>query len=158
MYQNMKELLVHAANQKDYSRQLDEVVSFYTDGVQMQLLRAQLQIFQSHFALPYGSVSLRDCFSYLCELSNEHCEFYSKLCTIVHLLLVVPATNAMSEHSFSAMRSTKSYPCSTTPQGRLNHMMFLRFHKDLLNGLSLKTTANEFVCGNEHHLSQFGKF
>ena len=38
MYRNLEKLLVHAANQKDYSWQLDEVVSFYTDDVQPQLL------------------------------------------------------------------------------------------------------------------------
>ena len=158
MYRNLEELLVHAANQKDYSRQLDEVVSFYTDDVQPQLLRAQLQIFASHFASADGSVSLRDCLSFLRELSDEHREFYSELCTIVRLLLVVPATNAISERSFSAMRRIKSYLRNTMLQGRLNHLMFLNIHKDLLNGLSLKTTANEFVRGNEHRLSKFGKF
>ena len=158
MYRNLEELLMHAANQKDYSRQLDEVVSFYTDDVQPQLLQAQLQIFANRFTSADGSVSLRDCLSYLRELSDDHREFYSELCTIVRLLLVVPATNAISERSFSAMRRIKSYLCSTMLQDRLNHLMFLNIHKDLLNDLSLKTVASEFVRGNEHRLSQFGKF
>ena len=149
MYRNLEELLVHAANRKDYSRQLDEVVSFYADDLQQQLLQAQLQTFASHFASANGSVSLRDCLSYLHEMSNEHSEFYSELCTIVRLLLVVPATNAISEQTFSTMRRIKSYLCSTMLQGKLNHLMFLNIHKDLLDGLSLKTTANEFVCGSE---------
>lgn len=158
MYRNLEELLVHAANQKDYSKQLDEVLSFYADDVQLQLLQAQLQTFASHFASTDGSVSLGDCLSYLRELSDEHREFYSELCTIARLLLVLPATNAISERSFSAMRRIKSYLRSTMLQGRLNHLMFLNIHKDLLDGLSLKTTANEFVRGSEHRLSQFGKF
>ena len=46
-------------------------------------------------------------------------------------------------------------------QGILSHLTFLNIHKDLLNGLCLKTMhgkPNKFVRGNEHHLSQFGKY
>ena len=71
---------------------------------------------------------------------------------------VVPATNAISECSFSVMWRIKPYLHSTMPEGRLNHLMFMNIHKDLLNGLSLKTIANKFVRGNEHQLSQFGRY
>lgn len=158
VYRNLEELLVRAANQKDYSEQFDEVVSFYKDDLEPHQLRSQLQAFASHFAAAGESVSLRDCLSYLRQLSDGFREYYSQLCTVVRLLLVVPATNAVSERSFSAMRRIKSYLRSTMVQGRLNHLMFLSIHKDLLDGLDLKSTANEFVRGSEHRLYQFGQF
>ena len=52
----------------------------------------------------------------------------------------------------------KSYLRSTLGQARLNHLMFLSVHKDMLDGLCLKSTANEFVRGSEHRLSRYGKF
>ena len=37
------------------------------------------------------------------------------------IILVIPATNATSEHSFSALKRIKSYLRSTMSQSRLNH-------------------------------------
>ena len=42
----------------------------------------------------------------------------------------MPATNAESERSFSAVRRIKSYLRSTMSQQRLNHLMVLHVHSD----------------------------
>ena len=34
MYRNLKDLLLNAANQKDYTQQLQQVTEFYEDNVQ----------------------------------------------------------------------------------------------------------------------------
>ena len=44
---------------------------------------------------------------------------------VMKLILVMPATNATSERSFSAMRRLKSYLRSTMTQERLNHLITL---------------------------------
>ena len=41
------------------------------------------------------------------------------------LILMLPATNALSERSFSLLRLVKSYLRSTTDQGWLNHLIIL---------------------------------
>ena len=43
MYWNLDDLLLNAANQKDYTQQLHQVTEFYADDVQPLLLSAQLQ-------------------------------------------------------------------------------------------------------------------
>ena len=73
------------------------------------------------------------------------------------LLLVMPATNAYSERSFSVMRRLKTYLRSTMGQARLNHIMLLHIYEAQLDNLDLPSMANDFVCGNEHRLSYFGK-
>ena len=73
-------------------------------------------------------------------------------------ILVLRATNATSECSFSALRQVKSYLRNTIGQERLNSLMVLRVHKDLTDKLNLKDVANEFVSVAECWLSIYGKF
>ena len=70
----------------------------------------------------------------------------------------MPATNAVSERSFSSMRRLKSYLRSTINQSRLNHVMILHLNKEKVDSLDLDVIGNEFVEGNEHRLRYLGKF
>ena len=74
--------------------------------------------------------------------------------TLVKIVLVNPATNAVSERTFSAMRRLKTYLRSTQ---RLNAVMVLHVHKERTDSLSMVDLANQFVC-NEHRMSVFGTF
>ena len=82
----------------------------------------------------------------------------TQVCSLVRLLLVKPATNAVSERSASALRRVKSYLRTTMTDSRLNNLLVLHVHKDCCDSLVLEDCLNEFVCGSEHHLSLFGKF
>ena len=70
----------------------------------------------------------------------------------------MPATNAISERSFSVMRRVKSYLRSTMWQERLNHVMVLNIYKEQLDKLDLVAIANEFVGESEYHKRFFGTF
>ena len=50
---------------------------------------------------------------------------------------VMPATNAMSEKSFSALRFVKSYLGSTMGQERLNNLIVLHIHSNRTDSLNL---------------------
>lgn len=76
----------------------------------------------------------------------------SEVCTLV---LVCPATNAVSERSASGLRWIKNDLRSTMSQQRLNHLMILHVHKDKTDELDLKSCLNEFVEGSEHRSSLF---
>ena len=77
--------------------------------------------------------------------------------TLVKLVLINPATNAISERSFSAMRRLKTYLRFTMGQKRLNAIMLLHVHKDMTDKLSVIEMANQF-CTTEHRQSVFGSF
>ena len=62
-----------------------------------------------YFASSAETVTLSQSLTYLRQLSSESRHFYSEVCIVAHLLLVMPATNAVSESSFSTMRRIKSY-------------------------------------------------
>ena len=53
---------------------------------------------------------------------------------LTKLILVMPATNASSERSFSMLRCMKTYLRSTMKQERLNRIMTLHIHKELTDG------------------------
>ena len=59
--------------------------------------------------------------------------------------LVMPASNAVSERSFSTLRRVKTYLRSTMCQDRLNYLIILHVHKERTDALDLKDVANEFV-------------
>lgn len=72
--------------------------------------------------------------------------------------MVLPATNAVSERSFSALRHVKTFLRSTMNQDRLNHLTVLHVHKTLTDTMDLIEVVNEFVTGSEHQLAMFGNF
>ena len=102
--------------------------------------------------------SLQSIISYFRNLSNPQKILMSQVSKLVSLILVMPATNAVSERSFSALRLLKSYLRSTMTQKRLNNLMMLFVYKGLTDKLSLVEIANEFIRGSSHREAQFGKF
>ncbi len=75
-----------------------------------------------------------------------------EVCTVMKLVLIMPATNASSECSFSALRRVKTYLRSTMRQERLNHLMILHVHRDITDNLDMISVANEFVSDSEHRM------
>ena len=59
-------------------------------------------------------------------------ELIGDVIILTKLILVMPAINSTSERSFSAMCRVKSYLQSTMNQERLNSLMILHVHKDLM--------------------------
>ena len=57
----------------------------------------------------------------------------------------MPAKNAASERSFSALKRVKTYLRATTKEKRLNHLMILHAHKDKTDKIDLVDAANQFV-------------
>lgn len=57
----------------------------------------------------------------------------------------MPATNAVSERSFSALRRLKTWLRTTTTQSRL---MLLHTHKEKTDALQMISVGNEFISRN----------
>ena len=76
----------------------------------------------------------------------------SAVCKLLSLVLVMPATNAVSERSFSCLRRLKSYLRFTMSQSRLNNVMVLHVHKNLTDKLSLVDIGNDFISGSSQRV------
>jgi hypothetical protein len=87
-----------------------------------------LEVLSAYFKDKRSPVSFRDVIAYLKNLSTALKAHYSEAVALMELILVLPATNATSERTFSAVRRVKSYLRATVTQERLNHLMVLHVH------------------------------
>ena len=74
------------------------------------------------------------------------------------LILLIPATNATSERSFSALRRIKNWLRNTMSQARVKWCMLLNVHHEKTDSLNIVDIANEFSSRNESRKAIFGKF
>ena len=82
----------------------------------------------------------------------------STACKLLQLLLVMPATNAMSERTFSALKRIKTYLRRTMMQARLNHLMIMHYHQDATDGLNMADVGNDYISANDSRLTTFARF
>jgi hypothetical protein len=75
------------------------------------------------------------------------------------LLMMMPATNAVIERSFSGLKRAKTYLRSTTCNSRLNQLMMLHVHKDSTDhdANNLVDAVNEFVGDKDRRKTLFGR-
>jgi hypothetical protein len=159
IYCNLEGLLLKVANQQDYSTELHKVVTFYGSDFNQSELSTQLQILGTKFTKEdQADTTLEEILTFLRSLSKGQRAFFRQVCFLASLILVMPATNAVRERSFSTMRRIKSYLRSTMGQARLNHLMLLNIYREMLDEVDLSVIANSFVQGSEHRLRMFGKF
>ncbi len=138
---------------------------FYKNDFEEAVLRTQLQTFGTHFQsqnqsneISSQTINIFYIRSYFLSLSSGQLSLLAYVKRLVQLILVMPATNASSERSFSALRCIKTYLRATMKQDRLNYLMLLHVHKDRTDEINLKTLLNEFVGCSEHRASIFSKF
>ena len=82
---------------------------------------------------------------------------YAEVSKLITLFLVVPATSATAERSFSCLRRLKTYLRSTMAQERLNHVMLLHVHQEETDMMDIKSVAREFVALNDSRRNVFGQ-
>jgi len=130
------------------------VVFFYgNDFSHKDHLEAQL--IQLHAGSEQELRDLPTVVDYLQSLSTAERNYFSEVVKLAKLMiLVMPATNATSERTFSALKTW----LRTTCQVRLNWCMMLHVHKERTDALSMLSVANEFVSRNDTRLNMFGHF
>ena len=134
-----------------------EICDFYGSDLNRDRLLAQLISLHSCNDDSLFT-DLKSIVVYLKDLDAVGREFYSEVVKVMKLILVMPATNALSERSFSALRRIKTWLRTRMDQARLNWCMTLHVHKVRTDALSIPTIANEFVQRNSSRLHIFGKF
>ena len=136
LYSNLEALLVKAAKKEKYNEEFQFVIEFYKDDFDHNQLYMQLGILSSNIPCE-SDQDLHSVIKYLQELFHAQRSVLSEVCTLASLILVMPATNAVSERSFSALRRLKSYLRATMhmTQTRLNNVLVLHVHKNLTDQL-----------------------
>ena len=97
-----------AATQKDFSREVEDVISLYKDDIDKAELTTQLEILGATLKREEKSiVTIHELIQYLQSLTSGQRSLLGQVCRVGRLLLVLPATNATSERSFSSLRSSR---------------------------------------------------
>ena len=121
-FKNLRLLLLLAEFPENEMVQV--IIAFHGSDLNKELLITQLS--SLHSTTDKESISdLTSVFSYLKRRSNIEKEYYSEVIKLAKLILVMPATNALSERSFSALRRIKTGLRSTIEQVCLNSCMVL---------------------------------
>ena len=117
MYATLEALLLKAARRDDFTQEIEQVVSVYEDDIN-PTLETQLEILVTSFEADQATAEeapssstkqtvtpgIHDVIKYLQTLSAGQRLLLDQVCRVGRLLLVMPATNAASERSFSSMR------------------------------------------------------
>ena len=159
--ENLQNLLLLAAGNQNYDKELKFVLNFYNSDFNENELKSQLQAFSIAFSKAYPNkenILLSDLKKFFKELSPAFREYLSEVCKAMKLILVLPATNSSSERSFSVLRSLKDYQKSTMGQERLNHFMIFAIYPEYVDQLDMVEIAKEFVSRNENRKRVFGRF
>lgn len=151
------ETVLTTIEQPQQSEALKDVIAFYgTDFHSQDRLLTQLTCLHSGSGTPL--TDLQSIVAYLKSLSTAQRDYFSEVIKLVKLILVMPATNAHSERSFSALRRLKTWLRTTTSQARLNWCMILHVHQERTDALPMLSLANEFVTRSDNRMRMFGQF
>ena len=159
MYATLEQLLKKAAMQNPFEEELKKVVKFYRDDFNLDLLRVQLKTLPAIINdTNEGINTFYDVRKLVKQLNRSVRGLIGEVVRLMRLMIVMPATNAVSERSFSAMRRLFTYLRTNMGQNRLNNLMVLHIHKERLDQLSLIDVANDFVKESDHRQTVFGNF
>ena len=157
---NAEDLLVRAASGQPYKNELTKFLQSY-DDFDESALDAQLTVMRSAVVrrdLPTEeNVTVHTIVEILKNTTGAQ-TLLDQVCRLTKLLLVVPATSATAERSFSALRRLKTYLRATMGQPRLNSLLVLHCHQDRADRLNLKAISQEFVCASEQRSKFFGNY
>jgi Domain of unknown function (DUF4371)/hAT family C-terminal dimerisation region len=133
---------------------LHEICDHFDGDLDYERLLRQLDVLRDTIRGKHIN-TVRDVCSCLAASSSLH-DVFDEVSKLLRLFLVIPATSATAERSFSAMRRLKTYLRSTMTAERLNSVMLLHVHKDKLDGIDNYETMSSFVSCNDRRRDLFG--
>ena len=102
-YSLLQQLLLKAANGDDWAEEFQSVCSFYTTDFKKSLLSSQLEILPASLRVE-NAISITELIAKFKSLDPARKVLLSEVLKVFKILLVMPATNAVSERSFSALK------------------------------------------------------
>ena len=145
-YDTLQQLLLLAAGNGDYETKLKQILSFYNNDrshdFDEDALKTQLKIFSATFPAKEKFV-FDDIIEHFKKMEPRCRGLLSEVMKIFELVLVLPATNATSERSFSKLKLIKTTNRASMSQERLNHYMILGTIKNNLITLISKNLPKD---------------
>ena len=129
MYTTLEQLLGKATLGESFEEELQKVIGFYHNDFN-DILRVQLRTLPAVIGQGKGSVNtFHDIQILVKQLKKPIRNLISEVAKMIKLVIVMPTTNAVSEHSFSAMRRLYTYLRTNMGSSCLNNAIVLCLHK-----------------------------
>ena len=158
VYSQLESLLLCACRGEEIGDLLAEVCNLY-DDFDKSSLDLQLRMVPGLLSRCHASVTSVSTFAdFFRQKPEEVRRLFGEVERLLRLLLVVPASSATAERSFSCLRRLKTYLRSTASQSRLNHMAVLHVHQEKVDAQDLKAVQQEFVVKSDLRRKIFGSF
>ena len=103
MYACLEQLLLNAINEKPFQEEFDKVTKFYKGDFDNEILKVQLRTLPVVLEATETIANFYDIRKEMKKLKQSRKALISEVVKLVKLIIVMPATNAVSERSFSAM-------------------------------------------------------
>ena len=147
----MEILLLKALRDEDFDHELQQMSSFFSSDPHKFKLETQLKTL-THI-VDEKQVAIKDAITIISSLNASRKLLVSEALKLVKLILTVPATNAVSERSYSMLHRFKFYLRSSITQELLSSCLIIATCKEKVDKLKLVEVANQFCFENEHHFS-----
>ena len=158
VYQNIQALFLNAVRRCPYEYELSAVCEIY-DDINKEDLGNEIPLFARLVADDEReNFGIGDLIGMIQKLTKGQKALLKETTTLAKTMLVMPATNAESEQTFSAMKRIKTYMRATTSDNRLNHLMVMHVHREELDRMDHVRMASEFVLMNSEIKVVFGTF
>lgn len=145
----MEQILIKASNGEEYvSLVTSELIDLYHEDINFAQLLTQLSMLKGLVQKHVNNFT-----EFLTWFVNSSSRpLLTQVSVIIQLLMVLPATNAISERSFSTLRRVKTYLRSSMTQERLNALMTLHIYKEKTTALDPKNIIKSYI-GNSSKLA-----
>lgn len=165
MLGEIEKLLISAFNSIQGDLQISNaILQLYSEDIDAEKLKIQLQMLPGllqTYTDDHSAIEVESMKDVICIFKNTKFaqSMFPDIHNLVRLYLVVPMTSVTAERSFSALKRLKTYIRSTMTQSRLNHLLLLHCHKNILDEI-LKNPAEiaeDFISSSCRRMDYFGK-
>lgn len=144
IYITLQNIVVKAVQGEPYQHLINEdLVMLYGADINFQMLLTELSLLKT-FVSDTKIATISDVVRWFTAHSNLQ-PLLPQVKLLLRLILVLPATNAVSERSFSALRRLKTYLRSSMSSERLNSLMKLHVYNTDTDNLDVQSVIKIFV-------------
>ena len=131
MYIHMEQTLLKGAVELDVDQHINMLQTIYKD--EFDYITTTYIIFKPKIEIQSNMLLImKGIIRHMQELNPGKKALLTQVFQLAQYCLVMPASNTVSEQSFSVLRRIKTYLRNTMTQNRLNHTMCLNIHTDRL--------------------------
>lgn len=127
--------------------QLRVLLEHFKDDIDFRRLPAQLQVL-ANISTPSPVSQLLHAVKAVSRIGDGERGLIPDVMVLLKLCLVLPASTASAERSFSTLRRIKSYLRGSISQERLNHLMVLNTYKEKVDKLDEAELVKSFMLRN----------